>query len=331
MFRLGFGFALLAMSLSAIAEGLIVEGVPAEDAPVDAWKILEKSAFAARELNYEGQFSYINGEQRRTVEIKHMNYGGREVARNIVLDDNQREVYSQGNNIVIFQPTTTNVIIKKRHGQNLFPAMLPTNLSVIKANYSARLAGTEYVAEREAQVVELMPADVYRYSYKVWADVKFGLILKMALLNASNKTLEQIYFNKLSMLNTHNNLNWFQPKIDMSKSYVTETDAPITRVANDWIVTTDLPAGYRKVDHIQRVVRGKETMVDQLIFSDGIASVSLFIEPLAKGQRPKKGHMLMGSTNMCANVVDGHQIIVVGEVPEKTVESIAKAVSFKNK
>lgn len=317
---------LLIANLNAIAEE-----DSATDISPDAWQILEKSAFAARELNYEGQFSYINGEQKRTVEIKHMNYGGREVARNIVLEDNQREVYSQGNNIVIFQPTNSNVIIKKRHGQNLFPAMLPTDLSIIKTSYTARLAGTEYVAEREAQIVELLPTDAYRYSYKVWTDAKFGLILKMALLNGSNKTLEQIYFNKLSMLNSQNSLNWFEPKIDMSKSYVTEADAPITRVANDWIVTTDLPAGYRKVDHIQRAVRGKETMVDQLIFSDGIASVSLFIEPLAKGQRPKKGHMLMGSTNMCANVVDGHQIIVVGEVPEKTVESIAKAVSFKIK
>jgi sigma-E factor negative regulatory protein RseB len=116
----------------------------------------------------------------------------------------------------------------------------------------------------------------------------------------------------------------------MSKSYVTETDSTITRVANDQIVTTDLPAGYQKVDHIQREVHGKGVMVDQLIFSDGIASVSLFIEPLVKGKRPKKGHMLMGSTHMCANVVDGHQVIVVGEVPKKTVAKIAKAVSFKS-
>lgn len=326
MFHFGFGFLLLVISLSAGAENLVTEDVPA-----DAWQVLEKSAFAARELNYEGQFSYINGEQKRTVEIKHMNYGGREVARNIVLDDNQREVYSQGNDIVIFQPTTNNVIIKKRRGQNLFPAMLPTNLSIIQTNYRARLAGTEYVAEREAQVIELIPTDVYRYSYKIWADIKFGLILKMTLLDANDKTLEQIYFNKLSMLNSHNSLNWFQPKIDMSKNYVTEVNTPVTRTENDWIVTTNLPAGYRKVDHIQRLVHGKKTMVDQLIFSDGIASVSLFVEPLVEGQRPKKGHMLMGSTNMCANVVDGHQIIVVGEVPEKTVESIAKAVSFKHK
>lgn len=325
MLRVFFGLALTLISLSILA----AETSDVENIPTDAWLVLEKSAYAARELNYEGQFTYVNGEQKRMVDIKHMNYGGREVARNIVLGANHREVYSQGDNVVIFQPTNSNIVIKKRRGKNLFPAMLPTDLNTIKAHYVASLKGTEFVAEREAHVVELVPKDEYRYSYKVWSDVKFGLMLKMALLNADNKTLEQVYFNNVSMLNSQNNLNWFEPKIDMSKSYVTEATETITHVSNDTTVTTDLPAGYQEVDHIQRAGKDKDAIVDQLVFSDGIASVSLFIEPLSKGQRPKKGHMFMGSTNMCANVVDGRQIIVVGEVPEKTVKSIAKAVSFK--
>ena len=319
----GLAFSLLNAHVVAIADEAT------NVMPLDAWQVLEKSAYAARALNYEGQFTYVNGEQKRMVDIKHMNYGGREVARNIVLGANQREVYSQGDNVVIFQPTNTNILIKRRRGKNLFPAMLPIDLNSIKAHYVANLKGTEYVAEREAHVVELSPKDDYRYSYKVWADVKFGLMLKMALLNTDNKTLEQIYFNNVSMLNSQNNLNWFEPKIDMSKSYVTEATEAITHVSNDTTVTTDLPAGYKEVDHIQRAAKGKDAIVDQLVYSDGIASVSLFIEPLNKGERPKKGHMYMGSTNMCANVVDGRQIIVVGEVPEKTVKSIAKAVSFK--
>jgi sigma-E factor negative regulatory protein RseB len=77
------------------------------------------------------------------------------------------------------------------------------------------------------------------------------------------------------------------------------------------------------------VVPGKVTPVNQIIFSDGIASVSLFIEPITKGTRPKMGHMLVGSTNICANVIDGYQIMVVGEVPAETVQQIAKAVTFK--
>jgi sigma-E factor negative regulatory protein RseB len=325
MRQLVVGLFVVTLSLNVLAGGLITDEVTPDARLTDAWKILEKSAHAARNLNYEGQFSYVNGDNARTVNVKHMNYGGREVARNIVLDNSHREVYSQGNDIVILQPTQNNVMIKKRRGKNLFPAMLPTDLSIIKDNYSARLSGKEYVANREAQVVELVPSDAYRYRYKIWTDIKFGLILKMTLLNAENKTLEQIYFNQLNMLNSEN-LSWFQPKFEVGKDYVTEQSKPKTRVDNDLIIT-NLPAGYQQIDHIQRV-KGNST-VDQLVFSDGIGSVSVFIEPMTKGNRPKKGNMPMGSTNMCAHVTDGHQIIVVGEVPAKTVKSIAEAVTFK--
>jgi sigma-E factor negative regulatory protein RseB len=149
----------------------------------------------------------------------------------------------------------------------------------------------------------------------------------MTVLNDENKTLEQIYFNKLSMLNSQS-LGWFQPKIEMGKNYVTEQTKSIKRVANDLMITR-LPAGYREIDHIQRVVDRDNTVVDQFIFSDGIGSVSVFIEPITKGKRLKKGYMPVGSTNICAEVIKGRQVIVVGEVPAVTVKSIANAVSFK--
>ncbi|MDE0926233.1 MAG: MucB/RseB C-terminal domain-containing protein [Methylophilaceae bacterium] len=319
------GFVLVAASLSVLAEDILAQGGITDKPLTSAWQILKKSAFAARELNYEGQFSYVNGDNARKVEVKHMNYGGHEVARNIVLDKSRREVYSQGDDIVIFQPTNKNVMIKKRRGKNLFPAMLPTDLSVIKGNYNAFLVGTEYVAEREAAIIELVPKDAYRYRYKIWADTQLGLILKMTLLDSDANILEQIHFDKLSMLNSKN-LNWFQPKIEMDKEYVTEQFNLMKRVDNDLIVT-NLPVGYQQIDHIQRTKNGNT--VDQLVFSDGIGSVSIFIEPMTKGKRLKKGHMPMGSTNMCAEVIEGRQVIVVGEVPAVTVQSIAKAVSFK--
>ncbi|HSR01221.1 MAG TPA: sigma-E factor regulatory protein RseB domain-containing protein, partial [Methylophilaceae bacterium] len=120
MLRLVVGLAITLLSAHAMA----VADEAADDIAQDVWQVLEKSAYAARELNYEGQFTYVNGEQKRVVDIKHMNYGGREVARNIVLGANNREVYSQGDNVVIFQPTNSNVVIKKTRGKNLFPAML---------------------------------------------------------------------------------------------------------------------------------------------------------------------------------------------------------------
>ncbi|MES2635911.1 MAG: MucB/RseB C-terminal domain-containing protein [Pseudomonadota bacterium] len=298
----------------------------------DAWLILQKAAFAARELNYQGIFTYQNGSQARSVQITHMNDSGREFTRNMVLDNKMqvgqpREVFSQGSDIVIFHPKNDKVIIEKRRGQNLFPAMLPVNLQSLKLSYVARIGMLDYVAGRQAQVIELIPKDAYRYSYKIWTDTEYGLLVKMTLLNDKTETLEQIAFQEISMLNSRD-LNWFQPKIDASKSYVMEDAALPSKVHTDWIVA-ELPPGYIKVDHVELIVNGRSSPVNQMIFSDGIASVSLFIEPINKGMRPKMGHKLVGSTNICANVIDGYQVVVVGEVPLATVQQIAKAVSFK--
>ena len=294
----------------------------------DLWLMIQKAAFAARELNYKGTFLYQNGNQSNSVQITHMNNSGREFTRNVILNtDKPREVFSEGSDIVIFHPQKNKIVIEKRRGQNLFPAILPVNLDSLKASYKLRLVGSDNIAGRNAQVVELVPNDAYRYNYKVWLDTEYGLLLKMALLNDKNQTLEQVIFQELNMLNTHD-LNWFQPKIDVSKSYVMEDVALLNRVSTNWIVA-ELPPGYVKVDHIERAAKGKRSPVNQMIFSDGLASVSLFIEPLSKGVRPKTGHMIVGSTNICAHVIDGYQITVVGEVPAATVQQIAKAVSFK--
>jgi sigma-E factor negative regulatory protein RseB len=303
----------------------------------DAWLNLQKSAYAARELNYQGVFVYQNGKQKSSVQITHMNNAGREMTRNVVLDNNTqasssqanqpREVYSQGNDIVIMRQNNQKMVIEKRRGQNLFPAMLPTDLRAIKASYSATLGAKEYIAGREAQMIDLVSNDALRYSYKIWTDTEYGLLLKMTLVDSKNKTLEQIEFTQLSTLNSQD-VNWFQPKIDVSKSYEMQDKTAVNHVDSDWIVA-ELPVGYVKVDHRALVVPGKATPVDQMIFSDGISSVSLFIEPLNKGMRPKTGRMGIGSTNVCAHVMDGYQITVVGEVPPATVMQIAKAVSFK--
>jgi sigma-E factor negative regulatory protein RseB len=313
----------------ALALSLICfNGIAADD----PWFLLQKTAYAARELNYQGIFVYQNGNQTRSVQITHMNNDGQEMARNVVMGDDAqagqaREVYSQGSDILIVHPKNQKMVIEKRRGKNLFPAMFSTNIQAIKASYTARTGVIDMVAGRSAQIVELVPNDAYRYSYKIWADTEFGILLKMAVLDSKNQKLEQIAFNQLSMLNSQD-VNWFQPKIDVKKNYVMEDVNTVSQVNNNWVLAT-LPPGYSKVDHIAITVPGKVSAVDQVIISDGIASVSLFIEPLSKNVRPKMGHMLVGSTNICAHSLDGYQITVVGEVPAATVMQIAKAVSFK--
>ena len=293
----------------------------------DLWATMQKTASAARELNYQGLFVYQNGAVIRSVQITHIYEGGREFTRNVVLDGRPREVFSEGDDIVIFNAKNDKVVIEKRRGQNLFPAMLPTQLYPLKQNYKLKFVGQERVAGRLTQVLDMIPNDNLRYQYRIWSDSEYGLLLKMSMMDVQGHTLEQIGFNQVSMLQTKD-LDWFQPKIDATKPYVMDDTTDLTHTVENLVIPS-LPAGYKKIDQIQLKVPGRTTTVQQLIFSDGLASVSLFVEPMIKGMQPRIGKKNMGSTNVYAHVLNGYQLVVVGEVPAQTVEQIAQQVTFK--
>ena len=303
-------------------------GFAAEDDEA-AWQMLQKSAVAAHALSYQGIFVCNSGKQSRSVEIKHMFDGQNEYSRNVVLDGAPREVLSQDGNLVIYNPKNEKIVIEKRRGHNMFPAVLPKNLDRIKANYRLKMGGIERVAGRDAQVLLLTPKDQLRYQHHFWVDTEFGLILKSVILNHQNEAIDQIGFSQLNLFNTLN-LDWFKPKIDANKDYVMEeenaTDVD-TSLSPHWMLK-DLPAGYRKVEQMVRKVRGKDFPVTHVVFSDGLASVSLFIEPLAKDVKPKTGASSVGNTNFYSRASGFLQVTSVGEVPAATTASIANAVVF---
>jgi len=300
----------------------------------DSWQVLQKAAVAARALSYKGIFVCQTGKQIKSVEITHMYDGKNEFARNVILDGSPREVLSQSGNVVIYNPRNEKIIIEKRRGQNMFPAVLPMNLDSVKQSYSLRVDDDERVAGRQAQVLVLEPKDGLRYSYRFWIDAEYGLLLKSVMFNNRNEIMESIGFNQVSLMSTVA-LDWFKPKIDHNKNYVMENEQEV--VADDgspvdWEVKV-LPAGYRKVDQVMRKVPGKTGTVTHVVFSDGLASVSLFIEHVAKAAKDKPAFKNVltttGNTSYYANVNNGHLVTVVGDVPEATVVQIANAVIFK--
>jgi sigma-E factor negative regulatory protein RseB len=300
----------------------------------DSWQVLQKAAVAARALSYKGIFVCQSAKQIKSVEITHFYDGQHEFARNVVLDGAPREVLNQSGNVVIYNPRNGKIVIEKRRAQNMFPAILPTDLSSIKASYSLRSGENERIAGRPAQLLVLEPKDGLRYSYRFWIDTEYGLLLKSVMFNNRNEVLESIGFNQLALMNTVA-LDWFKPKIDHNKSYVMEQEQELVADSGspvDWEIKA-LPAGYRKVDQMMRKVQGKASPVTHVIFSDGLAFVSLFIEHVAKSAKdkpaPKNVLTTTGNTSFYANVNNGHLVTVMGDVPEATVVQIANSVVFK--
>lgn len=297
----------------------------------DAWLLLQKASQAARELSYKGIFVYQSGATSKSVQLTHMNSGQGEFARMVVLDGAPREVLSQGSDVAIFSPKNEKVMIEKKRGQNMFPALLPSNMDALKVGYQIQTNGAERIGGREATIVNLIAKDQMRYGYRFWVDKEFGLLLKVVTLNKQGELLEQIGFNQLTLMEGQS-MDWFKPKFDPSKSYEMDHDGPTktSQTEIDWQVT-QLPAGYRKVDQVKQFVQGKALPVTQMIFSDGLASISVFIEPIPKGTKSKVGHTLVGATNFYASVNEGHQVMVIGEAPEAAVTQFANSVNFKNK
>jgi sigma-E factor negative regulatory protein RseB len=291
----------------------------------DPWLHLEKAAQAARKLSYKGIFLYQNHQDVRSIEITHLNNGAEEFARIVTLDGKPREALSQGKNMVVFNPHKENVLIQTRQNQSLFPAILPPDIESVKAIYTLRFADQERVGGREAQIVYLEPRDEYRYLYKLWLDKEYGLILKMSILDHQQKVIEQASFNQIALFSGQD-LNWFKPNVDTHKKYIMD-DTSNNKVSNEKYCTiANLPAGYREVSHVTRMMGNQPQPVHHWIFSDGLSFVSLFVNQIPKGQKSRIGETQVGSSHIFARVMNGNQIMVVGEVPQATIQKISNAI-----
>ena len=296
----------------------------------DPWLMLEKAGQAAHKLSYKGIFVYQNGHVVSNMQITHTNYTQGEFARVVSLDGAPREMLRQGNEAVIYSPQNEKITIEKRRVQSSFPALLPGLSDALKASYQARVSGQERIGGRDGTVVQLVPRDHYRYGYRFSVDREFGLLLKSVMVNEKNEIVEQVAFSQLTLMPL-GGMEWFHPNVERGKNYVMQPEENISpdQPEGDACHVSQLPPGFVKVEHLTRSLPGKAQPVHQLIFSDGIASVSLFIETLDKGATPKTGHLLQGATNIYANTVDGYQLVVVGDVPESAVRLIGDSVNIK--
>jgi sigma-E factor negative regulatory protein RseB len=291
----------------------------------DPWLPLDKASQAARKLSYKGIFLYQNHQDVRSIEITHLNNGAEEFARIVTLDGKPREALSRGNNMVVFNPNKENVMIQKRQNQSLFPAILPPDIETVKAIYTLRFADEERVGGRDARIVYLEPKDEYRYLYKLWLDKEYGLILKMSILDHQQKVIEQASFNQIALF-SEQDLNWFKPNVDTAKKYIMD-EASNNKVSHEKYCTiTNLPTGYREVSHVTRVMGNQPQPVHHWIFSDGLSYVSLFVNPILKGQKSRVGETQVGSSYVLARVMSGNQIMVVGEVPQATIKKISNSI-----
>ena len=304
----------------------------AADTSQQAASIINNMTLASKQLNYDGIFIYKRGPRMDTMRIIHKSGENGESERLISLTGIPREVIRNEDSITCIFPDNHAVMVNKSRPQNLLTTeLLPEPIEKIAGFYTFSVAGKDRIAGRDTHVVNIVPRDKYRYGYQLWIDTDTYLLLKSELKDSYGKTMEQILFTQIDVMAEIPD-HLLEPAIN-GKGYTwyNRTSEKTPRQDNylDWKVTW-MPEGFRMSDQEKQLdVTGKMPVV-QMVYTDGLAVVSVFVEQLQKNPDVMRGASRMGAVNVYALLNNGHQVTAVGEVPQKTVQLMATSVKRQN-
>ena len=296
----------------------------------DGLALLKQMASASRRLNYSGTFVYQHAGQNETSRIVHfVNPAGGEFEKLETLDGPAREVIRTNDQVTCYLPDSKTVIIEKRSTRR-FPALLPEQLSGVADNYVVSVTGMDRVAGYDCRVVMLEPKDKMRYGHQFCAEAGSGLPLRARTLSEKNQLLEAFAFTDLRIGGSFSREQVRSRYAAKSKEWKVDHSAlAISDVPADtgWSLTRQ-PTGFKKLTELKRSIAGRAAMVSHIVYSDGLAAISVFIEPLPKA-RPARSLSHQGAVNIYIRPVADHMVTVLGEAPAATVMQIANSLEFR--
>ncbi|HWQ39425.1 MAG TPA: MucB/RseB C-terminal domain-containing protein [Burkholderiales bacterium] len=298
----------------------------------EALAILQRIADAARKLDYVGTFVYQHSDRFETSRIVHYVDTTGEYEKLETLDGPRREVIRNNDEVLCYYPDAKIVRSEKRVARRTFPALLPDQLSLLTEFYRIKKGVPERIAGHDSQALVLEPKDGLRYGHKLWADAHTGLLLKARMIDERNRVVEQFSFTQVEigsgvtreMVAPSFNVRLPEWRFDRFAHNM------VSGAESGWTVK-QYPAGFRKIMELRRSKQGSTVPITHLVYSDGLAAVSVFIEPLATRSKVHEGLSRQGAINIYTRTIDDQVVTVLGEAPASTVMLIANSVSFQGR
>jgi sigma-E factor negative regulatory protein RseB len=279
----------------------------------DAASWLDQIGRALREQNYQGTLVMVAGGRIETLAIFHAYDKGVERERLVTLSGPRRELVRSDQRVMLVGAEAGSAVAYDANPERWNPAERFADAARLEG-YGAKLGGTERVAGYSAQVVELSARDGWRYGYRLWLEKKSGLPLRLALLDGAGHTLEQVAFTALELGRVPDEHD-LKPSGPEPQRRMQSLDNTVTGDPG-WRVATP-PPGYTL-----RSARRLGPAV-QLLYGDGLASVSVYIEPAAPGASGQSAAR-SGAVNALAVWKGGRRVMAIGKVPAATVEHFAR-------
>jgi len=307
---------------------LLLCGLPqrviAEDAPLNAW--LMRLHEASKHRTYTGTFVVSAAGQMASARIWHVCDGDQQVERVESLSGTPRATFRRNDEVMTFFPESKVAISENRDSLGLFPSLLKSNAADIGENYLMKPLGNERVAGLDAEVVQLQPKDGLRYGYRVWSEKRSGLVVQLQTLDAEGRVLEQAAFSELQLDAPVNKAKLTRMMAATDGYRVERRDLQKTTAqAQGWGLAKPVP-GFKPMGCYTRPVAllagasGRTEQTMQWMFSDGLATVSLFVEAYDTRRHLRAGESeLGGATRTHTRRLDGWWITAVGEAPALTL------------
>ena len=305
----------------ALAAALGAGAAQAQSPETLGW--LRKMYDASQKLSYSGTFVYQQGARSETSRITR--YGAGDIERLEVLDGMPREIVRTRGTVRCYLPDSKVVKVENRAADRTFPALLPEKVGELSRHYDISLGEARRVAGFDCQAILLKPRDNLRYGYRLYADASSGMLLKAMTVDAGGDTIEQFSFTQLSIGNVTRDM--VRPRHAAGSWRIDNADASPAHLAG-WSLSAELP-GFRKIVELKRRL-GESRQAGQVVYSDGLAAISVFIEPLDAARRDalRTGLASVGAIHIYTREVANHVVTVVGEAPAVSVQRIADAVEY---
>jgi len=285
---------------------------------------LERMSRAVEDLNYRGTFVHVLDGTAETLQIVHRNADGQSGER-ILSGGAGREIVRQGDRVLGIFPDRRIVSFETRSDVSALVSALPSTTADLDPHYEITLGGEARVAERPVQMLEIKPRDEFRYGYILWLDQETAMPLQSQLIDEQGQVVEQILFTEIE-IPADIPAAALEATIDTTGFTTLRSQESAPLAAEIPWRAADVPGGFKLSAATQSEMAGSDTPVEHLVYSDGLATVSVFIEDPATKAEVGEGFFAVGSTNAYSLTLSGRKVTAMGEVPPQTVRTIASSL-----
>ena len=323
------------LSMPHISVALFLFLLSTNSSAADLFDMLKRMSEADQNQNYQGTFILRKSDKLSALHVTH-GVDDKGVWESLeALNGEPRKVLRHNDRVISIFPDREIITVRHNDKKQPLHPQLPDNIELLEQFYSMSRLEDDRIANHSSLVVDLLPKDQYRYGYRYWVDKNTGMLLRCDLVDEDKMVVEQMMFTSLDYLPKAPSKPFELPQFEQFKhQLLDESEIDVSQEAEEakWKVVR-LPKGFMLTQSTMRYSQSAaakllETSPPDLlhmVYSDGLASVSVFVEINQGVEKHLQGASAMGAVNAFGNAVDDYFVTVVGEVPAKTVQLMAQS------